>query len=363
MSLLDFQHLQQQIKNKLFEIAFKIKCFNRSGEMDISKYAESYFKNLFNIIYKRKGWNFERAIKINQDTYDLYDKLNKICVQITSNNRPNKKATTINSFKNNHLNNGFETLIIFFVCDSKPKSVVQTDGFKYDDLNIVEFTNLIEATCNQSELLKIRDILLEDIVMKRALQNKVTTKPKKSIKETEKEFLRCKKLEKELKEELVIKEYWNHIDKEKIVECPAFKFKDSRFILRSIEDESYPNVDDDSAWCRTFMYDFYERGLLIWLDAVIKSRAIINEKEEWYIEEGRNQSIPEGCKRVNVRILGKLPYKNIVHYQDGDEYYNDYHLFCKYIGIENSPFEEIVYRYQNGLGYYWEDLDLNKQIK
>jgi len=111
------------------------------------------------------------------------------------------------------------------------------------------------------------------------------------------------------------------------------------------------------------MYDFYERGILIWLDAVIKSRAIINNNNEWHIEEERNQPLPAGSKRINVRILGKLPYKNIVYYQDGDEYYNDYHLFCKYVGVENSPFEEIVYRYQNGLGYYWEDLDLNKRIK
>src|SRR5690606_30892401 len=142
MSLIDFQHLHQQIKDKLFEISYKINYFNKSGDTDISKYAETYFKELFNIIYKRKNWNFTKSVKVNQDTYDLFDEKNKICIQITSNKRKNKKDKTIKLFEKNHLNNGFETLIIFFTTQSKPKSSDELN-FNYIDYNIIEFTGLI----------------------------------------------------------------------------------------------------------------------------------------------------------------------------------------------------------------------------
>jgi hypothetical protein len=155
------------------------------------------------------------------------------------------------------------------------------------------------------------------------------------------------------------------IDEELLAKDPTHKFKDSRFILRSIEDESYPNFDENSHWCRTFMYDFYEKGILIWLDAFFGTQAIINEKEEWYIEDykNRDEPLPENCTKINIRILGKLPFRNIVSWQDGDEYYNDYHLFCKYIGVDNSPYDEIECRYENSFGYYWDSLDKTKKIK
>ena len=364
MSIVDFQHLNQQIKKKLFEIAFIVDCFNKSGDTDISRYAETYFRNLLNIIYSKQKWKFEKAIKINQDTYDLYDNENKVCVQITSNNRQQKKDDTIKSFKANYLSKKFDTLIIIFIANSKPKKQTSID-FDYFDYDIIEFGSFIESKCTQTELLKIRDILLTNIDLQRYIPSKHTTNRNVSFKTTEKEFLRCKKLEKELKEELLYKEYWKVVDREVLAKDPTNKFKDSRFILRSIEDESYPNVDDNSNWCRTFMYDFYEKGILIWLDALFGTKVIINEKAEWYIEEynERENPLPENSKKIKIRILGQLPFKNIVYLQDGDAYYNDYHLFCKYIGVDNSPYDEIEYRYENAMGYYWDNLDIKKRIK
>ena len=365
MGLLDFQHLHQQVKNRLFEISYIVSCFNKTGDTDISRYAETYFKNLFNIIYQREGWNFEKAIKINQDTYDLIDKESKVYIQITSNKRQQKKNTTIKLFEDNYCNNEFEVLIILFIANSKPKKTELKKEFTYVDFNIIEFATFIEGRCNQNELLKIRDILFADIELQKSISATKTINREKEIKISEKEFLRCKKLEKDLTNELIYKEYWKSVDKEELAKYPDRKFKDSRFILRSIEDESYPNADGNSNWCRTFMYDFYEKGILIWLDALFGTTAIINEKEEWYIEEfqERNSKIQKDSVRINIRILGKLPYKHIVYWQDGDEYYNDYHLFCKYIGVENSPYEEIIYKYENKLGYFWDELDITKKLR
>lgn len=360
MGLIDFQHLHQQIKNKLFEISYKVNCFNKVGDSDISRYAETYFKNLFNIIYKRDGWNFDKAIKINQDTYDLYDRKNRVCIQITSNNRQLKKDNTIKNFEDKYLSSEFETLLILFISDKKPQKIKQTKEFDYLDFNIIEFASLIEEKCNQSELLNIRDTLFEEVGL---IQTKNVKKQNKNIQISQTEFLRRKKLEKELSKELVYPNYWEKIDEKELLKYPDRKFKDSRFILRSIEDESYPNADGNSNWYRTFMYDFYERGILIWLDACIGTKAIVNKKGEWYIDELYKKDIPDGFSKVNIRILGKLPYKNIVYWEDGDEYYNDYHLYCKFDDIDGSPYEEIVYRYENTLGYYWDDLDIDKQIK
>jgi hypothetical protein len=365
MSLIDFQHLHQQIKDKLFEISYKIECFNKVGDNDLNRYAEVYFKNILNIIYSDKGWFFEKAVKINQDTYDLYDKTNKVCVQVTSNKRKSKKTATITKFEKYWTSGEYTTLVILFTSNSKPNGDIPSNNFSYLDYDITEFSSLIERICNQSQLLQIRDILVSNptLLVANSIQKQNSTR--NSIKTAEEEFLRNKKLEQELTKELVSTEYWKHIDREELSKYPYKKFKDSRFILRSIEDQSYPNVNDDSNWSRTFMYDFYEKGILIWLDALFGTKVIMNENEQWYVEDfkNRDEPAPKGSVKINIRILGKLPYANITYWQDGDEYYNDYHLFCKYIGVDNSPYEEIIYKYENRLGYFWDDLDLSKQIK
>ncbi|APY10089.1 hypothetical protein BWZ22_02045 [Seonamhaeicola sp. S2-3] len=363
MSLIDFQHLQQQIKNKLFEISYKLECFNQSGDTDISRYAETYFKELFNIIYKKDNWVFTKATKINQDTYDLFDDKNKICIQITSNKRQSKKDNTIQQFESKYYPNGFNTLIILFTTKSKPKKNKSTQDFEYYDFNITEFCGLIEDKCQQTELLKIRDILVNNTGLPRNTNK--TAKNSQNKKVSQREFLRRRKIEKELEKELLVENFWEKIDGEELAKLPIHKFKDSRFILRSISDESYPNVDENSEWSRTFMYDFYEKGILIWLDALSGTEAAVNKNMEWYVLEygEKNKELDKGFQRVKIRILGELPFKNIIDWKDGDAYYNDYHLFCKYDGIDESPFDKIVYRFENTLGYFWEELDIDKKLK
>ena len=113
------------------------------------------------------------------------------------------------------------------------------------------------------------------------------------------------------------------------------------------------------------MYDFYERGISIDLGACIHYHAAIDEEGNWYILDYKewDEEVQAGFTKEQIVILGKLPYKNIVYWQDGDDYYNDYHLFSKYDGIENSPYEEVVYLRQNNWGHYWIELDKNKKIE
>ena len=113
------------------------------------------------------------------------------------------------------------------------------------------------------------------------------------------------------------------------------------------------------------MYDFYDRGILIWDDATLGTTARLNnETEEWFIESYHEskEELKDNEERLCIRTLGLLPYTNIVHWKDGDEYYNDYHLYCKYYGILESPFEAIEYRYSSERdGYFWNEMNQSKQ--
>lgn len=360
MSIADLHQVNFQIKNKLFEISHKIDCFNLTGDFDLSRYAEIYFKELLNVIYKRNGWLFEKAIRINQDTYDLFDTKNRICVQITSNSRQTKKDSTIKKFEKNHLND-FDKLIILFTTKSKPKKENLKPNFEYLDFSITEFSSLIESQCNQKETFHIRDILY----MKLEQPKNTEIKPEnKTIKQIEKDFKRNRKLENELRKELIYPNYWDKVDRETLAKYPHNQFKDSRFVLHSIADKTYPNMNDESDWCRTYMYDFYERGILIWLTGFQNVTAVINENGEWYLKDFLdNIKLKDGCYEVKIRVLGKLPYQNIVDYKEYDEYYNDYHLYCKYIGVDDTPYEEIIYKAENFAEYFMIELDKSKMIE
>jgi len=141
------------------------------------------------------------------------------------------------------------------------------------------------------------------------------TPSKQSIEKSEKEFLRAKEIEEELKRELLIPDFGIKIDYEELAKYPYKKFISPTLILHSIEDEHYPDITENSSWEQTYMYDFYERGVLIWCEALFKRKALINDKGEWILEkhEDKDKELPKGVFRVDVRILGLLPYKNVVH--------------------------------------------------
>jgi len=363
MSLVKHQHIIQALNDKLFEIGYIIKCFNKLGDYDINRYAENYFMRILNIIYKDDNWSLTKAIRINQDTYDLLDLENRICVQITSDNTKRKKRRTIEMFDKNEHSKAFNKLVIVFLSNRKPKSDGIEITMDYDDLNLIDLAQLIETKCKQKQLLELQDLLNP--------RNPFThTGPKSDVKKdkrkTEIEFSRAIELEKELNEELVINNYYQKY-RDIIVSKPYKKFKDPRFILRSYEDNTYPDVKDDSKWCRTFMYDFYDKGILIWGDTLFETTARINKKSgNWYIETYPESKEPlvEGEKRYCIRTIGRLPYTNILHWKDGDGRYNDYHLCCKYYGINGTPFEGIEYRYGvDKDDWFVDELDQNKMIE
>lgn len=242
---------------------------------------------------------------------------------------------------------------------SKLKNIDHT----YIELNIVELISIIEDKCEIKDLMEIRDILLNNFnTNSKSITSKTTPNTPKKI--SLKEFNRIRIIEKKLKKELVFPDYYKHFSQEQLYDSPFEKFKDMRFILRAYDDTEYPEVNEKSNWSRTFLYDFYQNGLLIWLSACIGVNVIVNTVTKEWFEEDRFSSYKLKENEIRFekgRIIGKIPYNYILDLQDGDEYYDDYHIFCKYWGIEESPFEQIVYLVKNKYGF-WVELDNKMRI-
>lgn len=362
MSLTNSTIVKTEIKSKLFETAYVVSCFNKLGLNDISKYAESYFQQILNIVFQSKGYNLKTPIRVNQDTYDLYDEKNKVCIQITSNNKLSKKRKTIELYLKYH-SSSFEKLIILFISDKKPKdNSIDISNINFEDFNIIEFADLIDTTCNPNQLIDIRDILYSERQYSENKNYHITTD--NSIEE----YNRIIKLKQKIEDEIVVKDAYS-----KIVDLrlnPYKKFGSYATVIRSIDDKTYPEwIEDKSNWFKGFIYDYYEYGLLIWLDAHSNPDVFIHNKtgkwfSKYYYEKFK---VPKNYEKFSSRLLAKLPFTNIIDCKVGDDYHSFCsHLFCKYDGTIIAPFNEYVYitKYDSELEYsFWVDLDDNLKIE
>ncbi|MVM34220.1 hypothetical protein GO755_29585 [Spirosoma sp. HMF4905] len=95
-----------------------------------------------------------------------------------------------------------------------------------------------------------------------------------------------------------------------------------------------------------FFYDTYHNGIEVYINAGIEITIIVDEKGKWevltdYYDKRKNDS---RYTAINAIKIGRIPYYNIVGYKvDGDEYYQNPHIYCKY-SFDGSPFESVYYR-------------------
>lgn len=125
---------------------------------------------------------------------------------------------------------------------------------------------------------------------------------------------------------------------------PYEKFGHSRIIIRSLNDTSYPRVDDSpgiSGWFRVEPYDFYHNGIEIILRI---GYVIVNADGRWR-PVGYDEEYDEVVfRRIKAWIIGQIPYRFINAYDlDGDEYYNEPHFYCAFAN-NGEPYEAIIYR-------------------
>jgi len=124
------------------------------------------------------------------------------------------------------------------------------------------------------------------------------------------------------------------------------KFRETEFIVRRLDDSTYPGSDPNpgiSGWFKLEVFDFYFNGIegILNIEYVLMS----DETGDWspLSSDQGDKPFPDGFHRVKVFKTGKIPWRNIRHYDlRGDEYYPFPHLYCLYAD-EGMPYEGFRY--------------------
>jgi hypothetical protein len=126
-----------------------------------------------------------------------------------------------------------------------------------------------------------------------------------------------------------------------------WKFAKGEFIVHRLGETTYPSIDEGpgiSNWFKLESFDFYHNGIEGILD--IEYALLSDNTRQWAsLDYDQSQrTFPDGFHVVKLFKTGKIPWRNIRHYDlRGDEYYRCPHLYCLY--AENGmPYE--------GFGYY-----------
>ncbi len=124
------------------------------------------------------------------------------------------------------------------------------------------------------------------------------------------------------------------------------KFAETEFIVHRVDDTGYPNIDGKpgiSGWFKLEVFDFYFNGI----EGVLSIEYVLASKytKSWStLPDDRIEShFPDGFWPVKVFKTGRIPWRNIRHYDlKGDEYYPFPHLYCRYAD-NGMPYESFEY--------------------
>lgn len=136
----------------------------------------------------------------------------------------------------------------------------------------------------------------------------------------------------------------NQIDPSVTIRSPYKKFAYTEAIIHSVDDYTYPKVDDKtmgiSGWFRVELYNFYFNGLEVIISI---EKAIIDGEGYWDIVHYDDESSLDKYQSSKVYVVGRIPFENIVEYDlSGDDFYNCPHIYCDF-NNNGMPYEDIVY--------------------
>ena len=125
---------------------------------------------------------------------------------------------------------------------------------------------------------------------------------------------------------------------------PYKKLVFAEAIIHSVDDYTYPNVDEKSigisGWFKVELYDFYYNGLEVIIGI---EKIIVNSEGYWDIVSIADEAMLEKYQSNAVYVVGRIPFENIVEYDlSGDDFYNSPHIYCDYKN-HGLPYEDIVY--------------------
>lgn len=123
----------KEIAQSLALLSQKVALLNAVNLYDINIIAEDFFPGLLNLIYGYELKNIN-TIEKNAPAIDLFDKKNKISIQVTSDNDSKKINHTIKEFIDNETYKEYKRLIVLILTHKKKYSAdFDTDGkFVFD---------------------------------------------------------------------------------------------------------------------------------------------------------------------------------------------------------------------------------------
>jgi hypothetical protein len=124
------------------------------------------------------------------------------------------------------------------------------------------------------------------------------------------------------------------------------KFRETEFIVRRLDDSTYPDSDPSpgiSGWFKLEIFDFYFNGI----EGILNIECVLMSDQTGYwsqlTSDQSDEPFPCGFHRAKVFRTGKIPWRNIRHYDlRGDEYYPFPHLYCLYAD-NGMPYEGFRY--------------------
>lgn len=319
---------------------------------DINIISEYHIQEILNIVLNLNLKNSNAANK-NAVSIDLEDIENKIAVQVTSTNSKVKVQETLDKYFANNLNEKFEILLVF-ILGKKQKTYnnlrIKNDFSFSPNEHILDFTNIILKfpLLPTSKIEKIRNVLKNDKLPGIKKENPVNRFKKNfSIKNEI-----CNKL---YKRDLSVK------DREILYYIPYRSFVYDSLIIRSIDDVSYPNIDDDenhpiSKWYKAQIHDISEYGI----ETMVSSSfdLVMNESGKWnFLNQRDKNKLPLRINYLRATILQRIPFDNIIKLDmNPDPVYGYPTLYVEYKNDKKPFSEEIPFL----IGYYHDENDCRK---
>lgn len=133
LSMLSKETYLKEVASGLALLSKEVTILNAVSLYDINIVAEDFFPGLLNLVY---GYKLENAnyLEKNAPAIDLFDKINKIAIQVTSDNSGKKINHTIEEFNEREYYKIYDRLVILILTQKKRYTTeFNTDGkFVFD---------------------------------------------------------------------------------------------------------------------------------------------------------------------------------------------------------------------------------------
>ncbi|MDQ6472756.1 SMEK domain-containing protein [Flavobacterium sp. LHD-80] len=344
--------LIKEIIDELSILKNKLDFLSVGNLHDINIISEYHIQEILNIILNLNLISSNSVTK-NAVSIDLEDRDNKIAVQVTATNNKVKVQETLDKFFLNNLNEKFEILLVF-ILGKKQKTYNNlriNEGFYFNAKeHILDFTDIVLKfpTLPTAKIEKIRNVLKNDKLPGIKKENPVNRFKKNFAIKNE----ICNKL---YKRNLSVK------DREILYYIPYRSFVYDSLIIRSIDDVSYPNIDDDenhpiSTWYRAQIHDISEYGI----ETMVPSSfdLVMNESGKWnFLNQRDKNKLPLRINYLRATILQRIPFDNIIKLDmNPDPVYGYPTLYVEYKNDKKPFSEEIPFL----IGYYHDENDCRK---